>query len=309
MDLLLAIVAMVQDRAAEEIFDKIEKAATVRVKCAGEPSIVVLLKDDKVCVRIAGGGFIVSDGKRVAFKRKAQAPILERDAPAGLEDFCAAGIARVGVALSLPEVFSILSDRLEAPSSKDEIRDVKREGGVLTYSFVAPDGKASQAKLWYDPKTFAPVKRVTVAGEVTLTESYDVFEIDREIADSEFAPEAKARKLAADSAGWHVGVEMEEGKVTFVLLAASGDVTETEDGFSVASNGLTVKIGKIRGLHVIDRNGRGQLVAMPEGWGRDVVGDYREYAKHNSGPTIRGWLAEALKQRPCDVLGELLRKR
>jgi outer membrane lipoprotein-sorting protein len=234
MTLLLAALLLVQDKTAQEAFNRIEetieKAKTVSVKFTTEikradapkadptdavASGTILLKEgNKAYVNFTMGDLglekgllLISDGAKVVGK----AATLEGkgiDPPSDMKRQLGSAVARypqVPLALSLWRVMII-------PPARGGETDLSKIVTLSDFESSEDDGKAKtlkyklmfkgknnslQAKLWYDPISYAILKRTFVSGDGkadgnVITETYEEFILDVDIPDEKFKlPEEK----------------------------------------------------------------------------------------------------------------------
>jgi outer membrane protein assembly factor BamD (BamD/ComL family) len=126
-------------------------------------------------------------------------------------------------------------------------------------------------------------------------------------AEGPAAATREARRLARDTAGWLLVVE--KGGAFVLLSAAPGaELEETAEGVRLRIGSSSFALGGNQGLLIVDRKGGVSSAAVPEGWGGDLVRDYRDYLAAQPQGTIRSWLESRLKQHPAPALEGLLRE-
>jgi hypothetical protein len=172
-----------------------------------------------------------------------------------------------------------------------------------------------QVKLWYDPKTLRPLRRLTGVENgkpgLSFDETYDEYSLDPRIPDGPFVlPDldpTSRRRYAGDGKSM-IYLEREAGVVRFVLIADDGVEGETtSDGIILRRGGVTQTIKSTTGLMLIKGN-RTVMNAIPEGWDHDLVQEYHGYRAAHPRATIEEWLKAALKERPATPLLNYLKK-
>ncbi len=220
----IAVIAAIflAPQSAEETLSKIEDALagartiSVTFRFSGEPKpgemgnrgagegTVLLKEGGKVNLSLRGTDgqkrrefSVVSDGQKLRIKLVGKAR--DEAAPGRFKDAMAVAVARLG-----PGVAMFYTD-LIGPDNPKEMPDFKK---VLPVSDVKPgadekegrsiryrvkyedDGQVFDIRLWYDPQTFRPLKRVVeVAGSTgasVVAETYEGVAFDAEIPDERF---------------------------------------------------------------------------------------------------------------------------
>lgn len=219
--LLAALLALLQDPAAEETWRKLEesivkaKTVTVRFRVEGTGAqeapdrdlrangTMTLKEGGKMRLEITmttGGrerkSVLIGDGKNLSL---AVDGAETRSVPAakGTEGLAPLLLARLGAMMS-----SFMPVGAGAPegSLSIEVSGVKAgedDGAAKTLQFVTTNKvrekvmSATDTRLWWDPKTRLPIKRVLTlrkgdAVQGTLTETYEKFELDADVPDETF---------------------------------------------------------------------------------------------------------------------------
>jgi outer membrane lipoprotein-sorting protein len=230
MNLLLAATLLMQDKAAEETWKKIEDtvlaAQTVRIKFQWDPEMkegalkgkdayasgVLLIKQGNLVslrtdVKVEDRTIeveIQSDGS--SLYRKLDAFEAHRDpVPPSIGRGLLVSSIRTGIPMSVS--FSRLGNSkvgtedlekyLAHPVSVSDLREATDDKGAktLTYKIKVRPGRTSSIKVWYDPKSFLLQKR-TIRDEDrdsgTITETFEEIVLNADIPDEKFKlPEEK----------------------------------------------------------------------------------------------------------------------
>jgi len=224
MNLLLAVALLLQDKAAEETFNKIEeaiqKAKTLSFKYKFELAVngqkrttqgngAVILKEGSkfnVTGALVGTGpkvgfELVSDGAKMVRARFGADP--PTDLPSNMNRLMAIQIARLGVAKAFffPSVQDGEKDKKEETDLKNIFKmsglksgEDDQDGKTLTYTLkVLHELGSADVKVWYDPKTFKLLKRTLGVREhlespvgATLVETYEEFTLNVDVPDGTF---------------------------------------------------------------------------------------------------------------------------
>jgi outer membrane lipoprotein-sorting protein len=225
MNLFLAVAMVVQGGTPEEAFKRIgetlEKARTVRLKFKLE---VVLPKDgddtkwtvsgailfkegNKVKLKYEGAAgdglirdnWVVSDGTKVRIKKEnAFTDSAQWDTPRTLISELSVWLLRYGV-LDIYGVPYRLEYRGLDPKEMLKVSAFKfgekgQEGSTLAFNLQSgTDGTVAEINLWYDPKTFVPLKRtlvIPIPGAIPqkgrVTETYEECLLNADLPDETF---------------------------------------------------------------------------------------------------------------------------
>jgi|SRR5579862_536817 len=229
MNLLLAALLLMQDKTAEETFKKLteilEKAnsITVRRSTKGDSvapnskpnsEILLLLKEgNKVRFEArfpnmpkeeAGETvmWLVSDGKRMMYRFGPTDSPQVKDTPPNLRAKLIEVLTYTDLSIGSYFTFLQATTRSVNPEPSDIVEVTKLAHGAedgtvrtLTCRMIVAKKDFADIRLWYDPKTWKPIKRTTTLlppGHSTLIETYDEFTIDADIPDEKFKlPEEK----------------------------------------------------------------------------------------------------------------------
>jgi outer membrane lipoprotein-sorting protein len=206
---LIALLALLQQETAEELFKRIEQsleqAKSVRVigrldigQNAPAADTLVLLKDDnkaKVSMTTPqANAWFVSDGKKITVDdRQAALDGKSWDTPKDLNVRVTAALLRRGV-LDLSPLAARIRTYGTDPKQKIQVSDFKlggKDGDLQTLTFVLQEGNArADVKLWMDPRSLALKKRTLslANSKIVVTETYDEFTLNGDIPDEKFKP-------------------------------------------------------------------------------------------------------------------------
>jgi hypothetical protein len=296
-----------------------------------------LLKDDsKVQLAFRGidsagdarGVSVLSDGSRVTWRLGFTIPAQECGLPKSFRGTVQRLVGRLGLAFSALLVagrLQIDGDRMDTgtPRAVDFSKgEDDASSPWISYRVYDPGGKAVAAKLWYEKSSFRPQKRIVTREEgsqsLSFVETYQEYALDAAVADSEFAapPSApmssgetsNARRIATDSAGWTILIDKPQGTVSFILLVApGGTVSESEPGLQLKRGSTTINLSGSRGVMLSGKGGV-STGAIPEGWARDLVREYRARLSSQPDLTIRRWLQDELRRNPSPFIEPFVQK-
>ncbi len=226
MELLVACAHLLQDRAAEDAFRKIEesleKAGTIRVRLRGEGEAKggaekvaykvsgrMLLKEGNrariemktVLGALEREAVIVSDGAKM-WVRTVQGPPRTQDTPGSLKASLAGALTRLGLLSSVDSCLGGQDPKKAFEAS--EFRAGPEEAGLksVVFKVSVPGGQGQiESTLWYDPATFRLAKSAVTARTGTVehsaAETYEEYVLGGEIPDEEFKrPEEKPAEKA-----------------------------------------------------------------------------------------------------------------
>lgn len=225
----LAFLLVLQDASPEESYRKIEesivKARSVMVRFRVEGSgakegadrdlrasgTMTLKEGGRIrldCTMNTGSEdrktLLLGDGKKLSLTQGGAAPQVV-DAAKGTEGTAALLLAQLGAIMTS---FMPVGAGNPAGTIAIELSAFKAgedDGAARTVHFTTTNkmkGKVistSDTRLWWDPKTGKPLKRVLTlkkgdAVQGTITETYEAFELNAEVADDLFKIEVPARK-------------------------------------------------------------------------------------------------------------------
>ncbi len=223
MNMLITCALLLQDKTAEETFRKIEdaitKAKTVSVNYKSEvdrfygrpesfkyEGTLLLKEGNKVYIAIKGqdergtsSSMMVSDGTTLEMNPELREQ--PGDAPKNLREAFLVALARGGVCQAKElSNFLILYRQDGSPDYRELFSLSNFKAGeddegrkTLTYRLTVKVYKKQQdydVKLWYDPKTYRPVKRELnyrdESRRLTIVDSFSEFVLNADIADEKF---------------------------------------------------------------------------------------------------------------------------
>jgi outer membrane lipoprotein-sorting protein len=216
MLMIVAVVLLLQDKTATETLKKIEetiekaksfscsfRAGGTLEHAIGLGGAVVMKAPDKCALRGDDSFQFVSNGEQAVFK----SPSPDKgsvECPKEMNSVISANFVRAGAALTLLALkpSDAKGTKREAHMLIFKIRDIINEprgpdNGALGFGLeLFANAPAASVTLWYDLKTFLPVKRrVEFANgdeEFVLTEVYKNSTLDHDIPDEKFKlPEEK----------------------------------------------------------------------------------------------------------------------